>query len=163
MAWRAMQESDLSAVTAISQNVHGRYAESRAVYTERLALYPAGCFALEQNGVLTGFLTSHPWFRDSPPDLDAALGQIPADADSYYLHDVALLTAARGAGAGRAAAMLAIKQARVAGFADIFLIAVNGADSFWASRGFILEQDARIIAKLRNGYGPDALYMRFSL
>lgn len=132
-----MQADDLAAVAAISDAVHGRYTEPVAVYAERLALYPEGCRVLIQDDA-TGYLVSHPWHRDSPPALGAMLHALPADADSYYLHDLALLPSARGSGAGRAALDLVIAQARTLGLPDITLTAVGGADRFWARHGFAL-------------------------
>lgn len=131
-----MRGSDLPAVAAISDAVHGLYTESVTVYAERLALYPAGCRVLEQGGAIAGYLITHPWHRDDPPKLDALLGAIPANADSYYLHDIALLPSARGTGAARTALNFAADQARTLGFADITLTAVGGADRFWAAQGF---------------------------
>ncbi|MDF0544460.1 GNAT family N-acetyltransferase [Sphingobium sp. H39-3-25] len=135
-SWRAMHPADIPAVTAISDAVHGAFAETALVYAERLALYPSGCISLEQDGQVTGFLVSHPWLRDQPPALNAPLGPIPEDADTYYLHDIALLPRTRGTGAGTAALAHAMALARAGGFQDVTLIAVNGADSFWSARGF---------------------------
>ena len=114
-SWRPMRAEDLAAVTAISDAVHGRFTEPMAIYAERLALYPAGCRVLAGDAV-AGYLISHPWYRDSPPKLGAMLGTIPADADAYYLHDLALLPAARGSGGGKAALDWARALARALGF-----------------------------------------------
>jgi len=135
--WRPMRDSDIAAVAAISDVAHGAaYTEAPAIYAERLALYPAGCHVFEKQGTLEGYLIGHPWRRDAPPALDRPLGAIPADADGYYLHDLALLPSTRGAGAGKAALALVLRQAAMAGFADITLMAVNGADGFWSAQGF---------------------------
>ncbi|WP_235536787.1 GNAT family N-acetyltransferase [Sphingomonas sp. Root241] len=131
-----MSAGDLAAVSAISDAVHGCFTEPVAVYAERLALYPAGCLALEQRGEVAGYLITHPWYRDAPPKLGAMLCAIPARADSYYLHDIALLPAARGTGAARAALDFVMVRARALGFSDIALMAVGGADLYWAAQGF---------------------------
>lgn len=134
--WTAMGHDDLPAIAALSDAIHERYSEDVAIYAERLALYPSGCFTLWQADRIIGYLISHPWHRDSPPALNAALGSIPATADTYYLHDIALLPSARGGGSGRVAVDLVMDLARKAGFQDVTLMAVNGADRFWASVGF---------------------------
>jgi GNAT superfamily N-acetyltransferase len=136
MAWRPMRADDLAAVSAISDAVHGRYTEPAAVYAERLALHPEGCRVLVRDGEVAGYLVSHPWHRDRPPALGALLHALPTDADSYYLHDLALLPTMRGTGAGKAALDLVVAQARALGFAEITLMAVGGADRFWARHGF---------------------------
>jgi GNAT superfamily N-acetyltransferase len=147
-----MAADDIPAVTAISAAVHDRYAESAEVYAERLALYPAGCFVVERDGTVQGFLITHPWHRDAPPALNALLGAIPPDADALYLHDVALLPAMRGLGAGGAATDRAVDVARRAGLREIMLVAVNGADRFWAAQGFAC-------AGTDTGYGPGTFRM----
>jgi GNAT superfamily N-acetyltransferase len=134
--WRAMREADLPAVAAISDAVHGRYTEPMAIYVERLGLHPDGCRVLERDGEIAGYLVTHPWHRETPPELGALLGTIPADADTCYLHDIALLPAARGTGASRAAIDFVVERARALGLADITLMAVGGADRFWAAQGF---------------------------
>ncbi|HEX7872047.1 MAG TPA: GNAT family N-acetyltransferase [Sphingobium sp.] len=157
--WRAMEEADLRQVGALSDAIHGRYTEPVEVYAERLRLYPAGCFLFERDGAALGYLITHPWRRMQPPPLGGLLSAIPVEADSYYLHDLALLPDARGTGAGASGVALALDRARCAGFAETCLVAVGGADSFWASRGFEAVADAAIAAKLHASYGPDALYM----
>lgn len=135
-SWRPMIQADLSAVVAISDAVHGNYTEPMAVYAERLALYPDGCAVLERNRAVTGFLVCHPWRGNEPPGLGKPIGAIPAHPDHYYFHDIALLPSERGSGAGKAAVALVERQATRAGLTTIVLVAVNGADSFWSSRGF---------------------------
>ena len=160
--WRIMGEADIPALVAISDAVHGRFSEQPAIYRERLALYPAGCFVHDQGGAVTGYLITHPWRRLNPVPLDEPIGALPADADSYYLHDVALLPAARGTGAGAAALAQTMICAQEAGFDEISLVAVNGADSFWERCGFQRVDDAGI-AGLLESYGPGRAYMVRSL
>jgi GNAT superfamily N-acetyltransferase len=152
--WRQMSAGDLAAVSAISDAVHGRYSEDRAVYAERLALYPAGCLVLEQDNTIVGYLITHPWYRNAPPKLGAMLGAIPSDADSYYLHDIALLPAARGTGAAKAALDFVKARARALGLSDIALMAVGGADRFWAAQGFDY-----VPREVDPSYGADAYLM----
>ena len=158
--WRPMYPADLPAVSAISDLVHGRYSEAREVYAERLALYPAGCFVLTDASAPAGYLIAHPWRRDSPPKLGTMLAAIPADADTFYLHDIALLPEARGTGAGRAAVELATDRARAARFGEITLMAVGGADRFWAAQGFAI---ADVASDILASYGPEARLMRRAL
>lgn len=162
VAWRPMRAEDLAAVSAISGAVHGRYTEPMDVYAERLALYPAGCLVREGEGV-SGYLISHPWRRGAPPPLGSLLGEIALNADSYYLHDLALLPSERGSGAGAEAARIVAGQARSAGFADVFLVAVGGAERFWMRQGFVPVVEERLAQTLHRSYGPEALYMQLSL
>lgn len=157
--WRSMAEADLPAVPPISDVVHGKYTERLEVFAERLALYPQGCFVLEQAGEIIGYCITHPWHKYQPVDLDILLGAIPADTGTYFLHDIALLPAARGSGAGAAGVNLVLAHARDAGFAEVALVAVNGADSFWETRGFVKDEDPTIVRKLLDSYGEGVFYM----
>jgi len=146
-----MTVADLPAVAAISAAVHGRYGEPVEVYAERLALWPSGCFVWQQGEDIAGLLVAHPWHRSTSPELGALLGAIPQDADSFYLHDIALLPETRGQGAGKAATALVIDRARSAGYRDITLVAVNGAEAFWTTQGFAIVE--------AGGYGPGTYRM----
>ncbi|WP_088185665.1 GNAT family N-acetyltransferase [Sphingobium sp. Z007] len=151
--WRPMRGADIPAVAAISDAVHGAYTERADIYAERLQLYPAGCWMLERVGAALGYLISHPWQGDQPPALNAPILAIPATADRYYLHDLALLPQARGTGAAADAVQLVVDHTDSAGFARITLIAVNGADAFWRKQGFLP------VANNGVGYGKDSLAM----
>lgn len=157
-AWRPMQAGDIPAAVAISDEVHGRFTERPEIYAERLRLYPAGCFVFEQAGEIIGYLVSHPWHHGRPPALNVLLGDIPDTADTYYLHDIALLPKARGSGAGAAAVALVLDRAAGAGLRTVTLTAINGADSFWATQGFVYVDDDAVKAKL-GSYGSDSYFM----
>ncbi len=150
--WRPMRPADIPAVAAISDAVHGTYTEHADIYAERLQLYPAGCWMLERAGEALGYLISHPWQGDRPPALNAPILAVPAAADRYYLHDLALLPQARGAGAAAEAVQLVADEADSTGFARITLTAVNGADAFWRKQGFLPVNDGA-------GYGEGSLAM----
>lgn len=156
--WRAMTEADLPRVTEISALVHREYGETIEVYRERLALYPQGCFVFERDGEIVGLLVTHPWREGSPPKLNAPLGAIPSPATTYYLHDIALLPEARGTGAGAEATRIVTQIAREAGLPDVTLVAVNGADRFWATQGFEPVAGSEAFT-----YGPGTYFMRRTL
>ena len=153
--WRQMIPADLPVISAISDCVHGVYTEPVEILAERLALYPQGCLTLEQDGAITGYVIAHPWLRTAPPRLGHPIGAIPARADTYYLHDIALLPASRGTGAGRDATAKVAEQARQAGFREVTLTAINGADRFWAAQGFAYAEDTGSAA-----YGEGTYLMR---
>lgn len=134
--WRPMRAADLSAVSAMSDAVHGAFTEAQPVYAERLALWPQGCRILETGAGVAGYLIAHPWRLGAPPALGAMLGTLPVAADVYYLHDIALLPAARGTGAGAAALGLVLESAVAARLPLVELVAVNGADTYWRAQGF---------------------------
>lgn len=156
--WRRMTSADLSAVNAIAAVVHAAYPEDAAVFAERLALHPGGCFVLETADGLGGYLISHPWHFKQPPALNALLGRIPQPASTYYLHDIALLPEARGSGAAAAVIKELVRHA--AGIANnITLVALSGTVQFWQRQGFARLADPALDAKLKS-YDADACYMQ---
>jgi ribosomal protein S18 acetylase RimI-like enzyme len=153
-----MNPSDLAAVSAIAARVHPDYPEDDAVFAERLALYPAGCF-VRANGIeAQGYLISHPWHLGRPPALNALLGALPAPATTYYVHDLALLPEARGSGAAAAIVTTLVGHARARQHHNISLVAVNNSVQFWQSHGFRIHDDAALTAKLAS-YDAQACYM----
>lgn len=148
-----MRPDDLATVNRIAGQVHPNFPESDAIPTERLALYPAGCLVLETDADVTGYTVSHPWQAGKPPALDHLLGQLPDHPGTFYLHDLALLPAARGTGAATQAVGLLVALAARAGLPTMTLVAVNNATGFWQRQGF------RIIGAAPASYGADARVM----
>ncbi|WP_458096664.1 GNAT family N-acetyltransferase [Roseomonas sp. WA12] len=149
-----MREGDLPAVLAIAAVVHPGHPESQAVLTERLALFPAGCLVLEGADGPIGYAIAHPWTRGRAVPLDSLLGTLPATPEAIYLHDVALLPAARGAGAGAEAVrrLAALAQGR-----PLVLVALGGTEGFWRAQGFVALPEPAT-----GDYGPGALRMERS-
>jgi len=158
MGWRAMEQADMAAVTAVSDAVHGDYTEPLDVYAERQNLFPEGCFVFDRGQGVEGYLIVHPWRHGGPPPLGELMGALPEGADSLYLHDLALMPSARGTGAGAQGAAMALHVAAAHGWRDVYLLAVNGAETFWTSRGYAPVADAALMAQVRDTYG-DVVYM----
>lgn len=134
--WRAMTPTDLGEVERIAAVVHPTHPEDAAVFRERLSLYPAGCFVLDGAAGVRGYVLAHPWLLGRPPLLNSLLGRLPVDADTLYLHDLALLPAARVAGLGSRAVDLITDRARGEGVATVSLLAVGRSAGFWKRQGF---------------------------
>lgn len=156
--WRAMTAADLDAVRAIADRVHAAYPEDAAVFAERLALYPSGCWVLDDGGEIVGYLIGHPWRERDPPKLNTMLGALPAMPTTYYIHDVAILPADRRSGQGREIVAACVVQARAAGFTGMSLVAINGSAPFWQSLGFERVRDPGLDALL-GSYDADACLM----
>ena len=136
MHWRTMTVLDLPSVEAIAAAAHPRFPEDDVVFAERQRLYPDGARLLELDGVPSGYLLSHPWHSGTMPALNSLLGAIPPDADTFYLHDLALLNPARGTGAAALIVGDILRHARKQGFASATLVAVNSSLPFWYKHGF---------------------------
>ncbi|MFJ3058480.1 GNAT family N-acetyltransferase [Herbaspirillum sp. NPDC087042] len=160
--WRPMREEDLDEVMAVAAIVHAGFFEHREVFAERLSLYPQGCWIAQEEraAAVLGYAFLHPARLGQPPALDSLLHEIDAQADCLYLHDVALLPAARGAGLGRVLLQRLLALMQVEGLARAALVAVHGSAPYWRSCGFeaLPEVPAALREKLRS-YDEQALYM----
>ena len=151
-----MQAADLAAVEAVAQAIHVDFPEDEAVFAERLRLCPQGCLVLAVEGGIAGYLISHPWMLGAPPALDTLLGAVPAGADSWYIHDLALAPQARGTGAAGRVVAHAVGLARAAGLGSLSLMSVGGSAGFWRRQGF---EAAPAPAEKLASYGDGAAYM----
>lgn len=162
--WRAMETADLDRVMAIAEVVHPDYPEDRTVFAERLALYPDGCamaeaFGAEAAGPCIGYIVMHPGRLGVPPPLDSPLGALPEVPDCLYLHDVALLPAARGLGLGVAALERMNALAARQGFRWLALTSTPGARAFWDAQGFRPHDGGAGLAAKLASYGGGMTYM----
>lgn len=160
--WRLMTSLDMPDIGAIAEVVHPAFPEDLAVLAERQRLYPEGARLLEIEGRPSGYLLSHPWAPRTIPPLNRMLGRLPAATPSYYLHDLALLPAARGSGAAPAIVTAIARHAADAGYAELALCAVNASQGFWQRQGFAVRRVPGLRPKL-DAYEPGARYMTRAL
>ena len=158
VAWRAMTAFDMDAVEAIAAEVHPGFFEAPEVLAERQQLYRNGCYLLEIGERPAGYVLSHPWRAGALPALNSKLGGIPADADTYYLHDLALLPVTRRIGAASHIVEALVKHAGAMDLRTMSLVAVNGSQGFWEKHGFATVDTPALSAKLRS-YEDAARYM----
>jgi GNAT superfamily N-acetyltransferase len=153
-----MSQADIPAVDAIAARIHVALPEHAFVFAERQRLHPEGCWMLEVDGAPAGYVISHPWHFGLPPSLNMLVGSIPADASTYYIHDLALLPEARRTGAGSDIADRLFRHAASLGLPNVSLIAVYDAAPFWRRHGFDAIDDPAMAEKLA-GYGAEARMM----
>jgi ribosomal protein S18 acetylase RimI-like enzyme len=153
-----MLPGDLQVVSVIAAEVHAAYPEDDAVFAERLRLHPAGCLVLDLDGRAAGYVLSHPWIDNEPPELNSLIEAIPDEPSTYYIHDVALLPAARGSGAASRLAEHLTDLARATKLANMSLVAVNNSTVFWERHGFRVVEDPRLARKL-SSYDGAARFM----
>jgi GNAT superfamily N-acetyltransferase len=156
--WRAMTGYDLEAVQQIADTVHPDFYEAPEVLAERQRLYRNGCYLLELGDRPAGYVLSHPWRYGSLPALNAPLGALPADADTYYIHDLALLAVTRRVGAASSIVAALTKHAEAEGYPTMTLVAVNGSMPFWERHGFAVADIPELYGKLLT-YDDAARYM----
>jgi GNAT superfamily N-acetyltransferase len=153
-----MTSRDVDAVQSLADRIHLDHPEDRSAFVERLHLYPQGCHVLLGTGGLVGYALTHPWRLGEPPPLNSRLGEIPRQANTYYLHDVALLPEACGRGYARQIVDRVADHAGAAGYRALSLVAVNGSQGFWERLGFRTQELPGLKTKL-SSYGPDAALM----
>ncbi len=162
MRWRQAGLPDLRLVWNIQAIVHASFPEDEAVFADRLTLCPQGCFVLEMEGEAAGYVLTHPWMRAVPPALNTLLGNIPPAADTWYIHDLALLPHARGTGAAGAVVPLVKRLCEEGGLQTLSLVAVNGSSGFWEKQGFVERMTPELVRKVAS-YGDGTLYMERAL
>ncbi|KAL2132184.1 hypothetical protein VTI74DRAFT_4099 [Chaetomium olivicolor] len=156
-AWRQMSEADLPGVMRVADSVHRDLPEYEPIFRERLTLFPEGCLVLVEDGEVGGYIVSFPIHKSKPPALNTLLGGIPAGADQYYLHDLAILPSFRGRGVAAEGVQKILQIAKR--YQTTCLISVYGTVPFWSRYGFVPQLvDEGMEEKLR-GYGEGATYM----
>lgn len=156
--WRAMTGYDLESVQQIADAVHPGFYEAPEVLAERQRLYRNGCYLLELGDRPAGYVLSHPWRHASLPPLNTLLGTLPEGADTYYIHDLALLPVTRRIGAASQIVAALTKHAEVEGYPTMSLVAVNGSIPFWQRHGFEVTDLPELYGKLLS-YETEARYM----
>lgn len=148
VAWRALTGYDLAAVEKIAGTVHPNFYEAPDVLAERQRLYRNGAYLLEIGEKPAGYVLSHPWTLGTLPALNTLVGEMPAAADTFYIHDLALLPVARRIGAASFIVGALAKHAQAHGFPTMSLIAVNNSQGFWERLGFAVEDRPDLLQKL---------------
>jgi len=151
-----MVPADIPGTIRLADRVHPDLPESRSVFEERLALYPAGCLVLEASGRIAGYTLAHPIRYPHPPKLDTLIGAIAPDGDAFYIHDVVVAPEWRGG--GRADAAIRRLLTLVKDYPKTCLVSVYGTMPFWRRHGFV-EAGEALPAGTLDGYGADARWM----
>ena len=151
--WRLATAADAPDIATLARAELGAYGEAADLYAERIALSPEGCWVLADGDALIGHCISHPWHRLAPPTMHALLGNLPPSADCWYLHDVVVAPVARGTKAVERLLPILDAIAAQQAIPVLALIAVGGADAYWARQGFIAAPGGAA------GFGAGAVYM----
>jgi GNAT superfamily N-acetyltransferase len=160
VAWRTLTGYDMPAVEKIAAVVHPDFFESLDVLAERQRIYFHGAYLLEVNERPAGYVLSHPWRLGEVPALNALLGKLPENPDTYYIHDLALLPVARRIGAASFITEALAKHARAHGFPTMSLVAVNGSQGFWERHDFAVAEAPHLTEKLKSYEAAAVLMIR---
>ena len=131
-----MAQPDLVSVELVGDAVHPDYPEDAAVIAERLKLYPAGCLVLDGKQGIKGYAVALFFIVWGTTEIYTQLGRLPIPADTFYIHDLALLPEARDRGLGMKAVDLLAHQGKLAACTNLSLVAVGNSPHFWRKNGF---------------------------
>lgn len=160
LAIRQMLESDLPVVLAIQAECYEeRKRESLAAFLTKVEGSPGTCFVAEIEPHVVGYLVAVPIRFEEPPRLNAQTFQTPADADSLYLHDLAVVPAARRSGAARQLVEAFFVRIRALNLSRGCLTAVQQSAPYWSRHGFRTVTITEPIRDRLATYGADAEYM----
>ena len=155
--WRPASPDDIPGILHVADTVHPSLPESGDVFAERIKLFPEGCLILAEGSQICGYAISHPIRQGHPPALGGYLDAIAPDADTYYVHDLAILPAYRGRGLAAECMAQLLQVAKV--YESVCLVAVYGTAEFWGRYGFVkVPMDEPLAGKVR-GYGDDAVFL----
>lgn len=157
--WRPMRPDDLAAIITLAAHIHPDYPEDDDIFRERLSLAPSGCFVLANASGVHGYLISHPWAGHLSPRLNCLLHHLPAQPESWYLHDLALAETVRGQGRAKEAILLAEHAARKANLPVLSLTATGPARTFWLRQGFTPEDISEAEKVVLASYDPEASFL----
>jgi GNAT superfamily N-acetyltransferase len=110
--------------------------ESDAAFLRLIELFPEGAFGCFDGVGLCGYAFGVPLKAGQTLALRTPLETVPEDADTFYIHDVAVAERCRGRGVGRLLAERLLDLARARGFTRSELVSVQGSAPFWETFGF---------------------------
>jgi hypothetical protein len=156
-----MTRFDLPLSEAIAEQSHPDLPENPLVFAERLRLFPQGCWMLDVVLDPFGYAIAHPRFPCRPPSLNSLLWQLPADPDTFYVHDLALLQVARRGGLAADAVRSMVDAAQALALPTLSLVAVGASAAFWRHMGSVrLNNDAAVGKLTSYGAGVCAMVRR---
>lgn len=153
---RPMRGADLDAVLRVQAACYPPAMQEAATILEaRLAAAPSTCLAACDADGVCGYLFAYPSRLGRVTDLGAPFAVAP-DADTLYLHDLAIDPRALGRGLARALVSDMLARGRGAGLAHAALVSVQDSTGFWGALGFAVRatRDPGLLT-----YPPGAVYM----
>ncbi|QDE32223.1 MULTISPECIES: GNAT family N-acetyltransferase [Shewanella] len=163
MPIRLITTTDWPAIMAIQAQCYVELTpESLSVMQSKWQTSPSSCWVFEHNNQMLAYALVHPWRQGDAPSLDTEInGQI--NADSWYLHDMAISPSAQGMGIGKKLFNYIVKQAKTLAVNGIGLVAVQGAHTYWQKQGFKPDSTSVKLTKSLDSYPAGACYLYLSL
>lgn len=155
---RPLRRADLPALLQLQAACYGAgLIEGPEVYARRLARADGlSLAATDAQGGLLAYLAA---YASVPGQVTPLQGDFesPPQADTLYLHDLAVHPDHGGRGLAASVLNAAWQAARQRGLRQAALVSVQGTRRFWERQGFAV---AHTLAPELAAYGPQALYMQ---
>lgn len=134
--WLPMTMLDMAIADDIGGIIHPNLPERYEVFVEKLALFPQGHYKLMMDGEMVGYASAVPYVLGRFPDLDTFIGELPKDANTMHIYDVAILPKARGFNSTGKYVDIMEAVAQSIHLSHMSLVSVYGTDSLWSRFGF---------------------------
>ncbi len=157
---RTMQWQDLADVIRIQAEAYiDEILETDEVIQARFEQTPDTSWVVEREGIVCGYLVGyHSTMGDVTP-WGAEFEHKP-NANTLYLHDLAISSSAKGFGLGPLVVNHALAEARARQFGHVALVSVQNSKNFWEKQGFIAFDDLLQIQQQNlDTYSGPAFYM----
>jgi ribosomal protein S18 acetylase RimI-like enzyme len=143
---RSLTAEDVPAIAALEAEAYEpALHESPEAFARLIEVFGAGAIgAFDEHG-LCGYALGVPLRSGSVLELRQPLRAIPADADMFYVHDVAIAARCRGQGLGRTLAERLMAVGAGLGFERFELVSVQGSAPFWARFGFVATRELEYV------------------
>ena len=157
---RALTVDELPGLLAVQHACYGEGCiEGAEVFARRLAS-PANCsLVLERDGQVCAYLAAYRSALGKVTPLHGDFEAVP-QADTLYLHDMAVLPACAGQGLAQALLKSVWDHAMAQGLRHTALVSVQGSQTYWERHGYA--QRPLVDAAQRDrlaSYGAGAVYM----
>jgi len=152
---------DWTAILQIQELAYTKIApETIETLQSKEKISPNTCWVIELEGNVAGYLLAHPWSSRKPLPLDFEIKSIPHNADTLYIHDLALHPDVQQSGIGSKCIDFALQEAQKQGFKKTALISVQDSSSFWEKAGYQIVSNLSLSSQESfQAYGSDAVYM----
>jgi GNAT superfamily N-acetyltransferase len=141
MSVSALSVIDIPQLMLVQQDCYSEeLVESAAVMSERIAACSQTCWGSFIGGQMAGYLLAYPSVLGSITPLAAAF-PLYQNANCLYLHDMAISADFRGQSLAPELLKHATAEAEKMGLQALALVAVQGAEGYWAKQGFVKVMD----------------------
>ena len=160
MTPRPLTVDDLPGLLDVQRACYGDdYVESAEVFARRLAS-PANCsLVLERDGQVCAYLAAYRSALGKVTPLHGDFEAVP-QADTLYLHDMAVLPTCAGQGLAQALLKSVWEHAAAQGLRHTALVSVQGSQTYWERHGYAQRPLGEAAQRERlASYGAGAVYM----